>query len=351
MFSIALEHSFKPEVCTVAAVIAVRLGKSDRISHLGWSILSEGYDRVVTRTSQDRWGSQVAFGGRRSVTVSKQPRDLFGADLASRRERRITAAIVVTAVSAVGALPAAAAVFAAPAEESRAAPEPSTTMEAVMPSAEPVAPAAMVPPLPTSGPAAASAPEVPAAPGGRIDPVWVSDMSARTGIGAVALQAYGLASIRLRDERPSCHLGWTTLAGVGAIESGHGTSHGASLQANGTTTIAILGPALDGSSGMARIPSDEQSMKWHGDERWDHAVGPMQFIPSTWRKWGSDGDGDGEPNPNNAFDAAYAAARYLCASGADLATHDGWTRAIYSYNHSDAYVRKVLARANAYVAA
>jgi membrane-bound lytic murein transglycosylase B len=53
-------------------------------------------------------------------------------------------------------------------------------------------------------------------------------------------------------------------------------------------------------------------------------------------------------DPSNIFDAAYAAGRYLCASGADLRTGQGWTQAIFSYNHSDDYVRSVLAYANAY---
>lgn len=262
--------------------------------------------------------------------------------------------VMLLAAVAVGTLLAATAVFAAPSEEGKAAPVPATTMEPVMPSAEPVAPAATLAPAPVADPppSGTSTPTptpAPSVPGDQIDPAWVSDVSQRTGIGEVALKAYGQASLRLQREQPSCHVGWTTLAGIGAIESGHGTSHGASLQADGTTTLAILGPALDGSSGMARIPSDEQSIKWHGDAQWDHAVGPMQFIPSTWRRWGSDGNADGQADPNNVFDAAYAAARYLCASGADLATDEGWTRAVFSYNHSDAYVRKVMARANAYI--
>ncbi len=186
------------------------------------------------------------------------------------------------------------------------------------------------------------------ASGPRAATTWVRSTSAKTGIGIIAVQAYGDASLRLGREQPGCHLGWTTLAGIGGIESGHGTHSGASVQASGVTTHPILGPALNGTSGMAAIRSDEQSAKWHGDPRWDHAVGPMQFIPSTWRKWGSDGDGDGIADPNNIYDAAYAAGRYLCASGDDLRTSRGWSAAIFSYNHSNDYVRNVLARAARY---
>ena len=187
-----------------------------------------------------------------------------------------------------------------------------------------------------------------------VDPVstdWVALMSARTGISAVAVDAYGRASLRLQREQTGCRLGWTTLAGIGGIESEHGTNSGSHLLADGTTSRPIIGPALDGTDGNAAIRSDEQSVKWHGDARWDHAVGPLQFIPSTWEKWGSDGDGDGVADPHDKVDAAYAAARYLCASGADLSTGAGWSRAIFSYNHSDDYVRSVLARANSYAPA
>lgn len=252
-------------------------------------------------------------------------------DLAARRERRITAAIAVTALCGVAGLVVSAALLAkSPPGPPRAAPTPTTTMAPVKPASEPVAPA-------------------PASSGERIDASWLSRVSRQTGIGTVALEAYALASVRLDREQPSCHVGWTTLAGIGAIESGHGTNGGSRLRADGTSTRPIVGPALDGSPGVARIPSDEKSEKWHGDTRWDHAVGPMQFIPSTWRKWGSDGNDDGTADPNNVVDAAYSAGRYLCASGRDLRTGEGWTQAIFSYNHSEDYVRNVVARANSYV--
>lgn len=72
----------------------------------------------------------------------------------------------------------------------------------------------------------------------------------------------------------------------------------------------------------------------------------MQFIGSTWATWASDGDGDGVTDPTDIHDAAYAAARYLCASGSLGGT--GWSRAILSYNHSEAYVQQVWAAADAY---
>ncbi len=208
-----------------------------------------------------------------------------------------------------------------------AAPQPTTTMAAVKPVAETIAP----PPAK-----------------GHVSATWTAAESARTGISAIAVEAYGRASLHLAQEQPRCHVGWTTLAGIGGIESGHGTNGGAYLLADGSTSHAILGPALDGSAGMATIHADAESAQWHGDAQWDHAVGPMQFIPSTWRRWGADGDDNGVADPNDIFDATLAAGRYLCASGADLSTGAGWTRAIFSYNHSEDYVRSVLARANRY---
>jgi membrane-bound lytic murein transglycosylase B len=189
---------------------------------------------------------------------------------------------------------------------------------------------------------------LPQATGSRAAPQWVQKVSARTGIGEVALSAYASAALRLADEQPACRLGWTTLAGIGGVESIHGTDGGAHLLADGRTSQAIIGPALDGTDGMAAIRASAETSRWHGDSEWDHAVGPMQFIPSTWERWQSDGNDDGLSDPSNIADAAYAAGRYLCAAGSDLTTARGWTQAVFSYNQSDTYVRTVLAYANAY---
>jgi membrane-bound lytic murein transglycosylase B len=166
------------------------------------------------------------------------------------------------------------------------------------------------------------------------DQAWVTSTAARTRIAPRALQAYAAATLRSASEHPGCHLGWTTLAGIGHVESGHG---GADLDDDGRAVVH--GPALDGTSGNAAISEGGA---------WDRARGPMQFIASTWRQWGSDGDGDGVADVDDVDDAAWSAARYLCASGADLRSPTGWTRAVHSYNHSVAYVRAVLAAADAY---
>jgi murein DD-endopeptidase MepM/ murein hydrolase activator NlpD len=75
------------------------------------------------------------------------------------------------------------------------------------------------------------------------------------------------------------------------------------------------------------------------------AVGWMQFMPSTWLRWGVDADGDGVADPWNADDAVYAAARYLAAAGGMSDVR----RAVFAYNHAQWYVDEVLALAQTYV--
>jgi len=185
----------------------------------------------------------------------------------------------------------------------------------------------------------------------RASEAWVAATSAATAIGPVALRAYADATLTIAAEQPGCRVGWTTLAAIGATESGHGTHGGAVLDEDGRPSIPIIGPALDGRPGFAAIRAEPDGTAWHGDLVWDHAVGPLQFLPSTWRRWGADGDGDHVADPNDLDDAALGAARYLCAAGTDLTTAGAWHAAVLSYNHSDEYVATILASANGYAAA
>jgi membrane-bound lytic murein transglycosylase B len=186
-------------------------------------------------------------------------------------------------------------------------------------------------------------PGAPSAPT-RVDPRWVATTAAAAGIPAPAVRAYATAQLA---EPSGCAVGWTTLAGIGWVESHHGTIGDRTLGDDGHSSSPILGPALDGRR-FAAIPATPETSAWHGDPRWDHAVGPLQFIPSTWETWGTDGDRDGVEDPNDLDDAAAAAAGYLCADGHDLTTGAGWTDAVFSYNHAQSYVDAVYAAASAY---
>ncbi|VXB26092.1 Murein transglycosylase [Arthrobacter sp. 9AX] len=175
---------------------------------------------------------------------------------------------------------------------------------------------------------------------------WLMDAGEQTGIPARALRAYVAAAETANDSMPGCGIGWNTLAAVGFVESAHGTYGGGSLDAAGQAGGHIVGPSLNG-AGFAAIP-DTDGGAVDNDARWDRAVGPMQFIPSTWRLAGRDGNGDGTADPFNIDDAALSAATYLCANGRDLTTSEGWRKAIYSYNQSDAYISQVRAQATDY---
>jgi hypothetical protein len=103
-------------------------------------------------------------------------------------------------------------------------------------------------------------------------------------------------------------MSWTVLAAIGQIESGDGSN---------------MGPSSAG------------------------ALGPMQFLPSTWREWGITAFGEsGAPDIMDPFDAVPAAARLLCAAGAGSAS--GLRGAIFAYNHATWYVNEVLALAQQY---
>ncbi|HZF90275.1 lytic transglycosylase domain-containing protein [Streptomyces sp.] len=163
--------------------------------------------------------------------------------------------------------------------------------------------------------------------------------AAAAAVPASVFAAYRRAEAEVARTDPGCGLRWELLAAIGQVESGQ--ARGGRVTADGTTRAPILGPRLDG-NGFALI-RDTDDGAYDGDRAYDRAAGPMQFIPSTWARWGADGNGDGRADPHNVYDAALAAGRYLCAGGRDLSEAADLERAILGYNHSRAYLRTVLA--------
>jgi len=162
----------------------------------------------------------------------------------------------------------------------------------------------------------------------------------------VVLDAYVKGAQAMAFERPACGLRWSALAGIGRTESGHGTFGGAIVQPDGSSTRPIVGIPLDGSNETAVI-GDSDGGGLDGDGAFDRAVGPMQFIPTSWRAFGRDGNGDGVADPQNMYDAALAAAGLLCRTRG-LETDDGMRRAFLAYNNSSAYASLVLQRTHGY---
>ncbi|WP_369168589.1 lytic transglycosylase domain-containing protein [Streptomyces sp. R28] len=166
----------------------------------------------------------------------------------------------------------------------------------------------------------------------------VTPGASEAGIPATVLDAYKKAATALQESKPGCNLPWQLLAAIGKVESGQ--ARGGRVDANGTTITPILGPQLNG-NGFASI-SDTDDGAYDGDASYDRAVGPMQFIPSTWEWAGRDGNADGKKDPNNVYDAALAAGHYLCRFGWDLSTQADLSSAILSYNNSQDYLNLVL---------
>lgn len=172
--------------------------------------------------------------------------------------------------------------------------------------------------------------------------VWTASALADHDVPQAAMRAYKNAAAQMAREAPTCGLPWTLLAAIGRVESDHGRYGGAILASDGVSHPAILGVPLNGAGPVAAIHDTDGGLLDH-DVVWDRAVGPMQFIPSTWSGSARDGDGDGTSNPNDIDDAALATAAYLCSGGTDLRTDAGMRSAIYRYNQSDYYVALVMA--------
>ena len=180
---------------------------------------------------------------------------------------------------------------------------------------------------------------------------WAQQAGTRAGIPVVAVQAYGYAEFVVSKTSPNCHLNWTTIAAIAKVESGHGSANNSVLNVDGSVTPPIFGLPLDGKGGRQTIADTDQGTL-DSDTQFDRAMGPLQFIPSTWREISAnnavDADNNGVSDPNDIDDASLAAAKYLCAGGRDLSKADAWWDAILSYNAVRPYAQKVFDAANDY---
>lgn len=149
------------------------------------------------------------------------------------------------------------------------------------------------------------------------------------------IRAYRRAAAGAPD---GCHMRPELLAAIGQVESGNLGGRG--IDKAHRATPGVYGPPLTGGQ-FADIP-DTDGGRLDGATRFDRAVGPMQFIPSTWATSGVDGDGDGTAEPQNVYDAAASAAGYLCTGGRDMGEAASRRAAILAYNQSDEYVRTVI---------
>jgi cell wall-associated NlpC family hydrolase len=130
------------------------------------------------------------------------------------------------------------------------------------------------------------------------------------------------------------------LAAIGWVESRH--AHGDADPATGQVTPPIVGPPLNGTGDVEAIPDPSEP------DGWAHALGPMQFLSTTWARWATlapERPPGAAPDVNNAWDAIFTAARYLCSSTDQL---DDVRAAVRRYNHSDIYVDDVMTKAVAY---
>ncbi|MBC2868679.1 C40 family peptidase [Streptomyces mexicanus] len=180
----------------------------------------------------------------------------------------------------------------------------------------------------------------------------IAEGGSAADIPARMLTAYKKAVQQVGKYAPKCQgMRWPILAGIAKVESNHAI--GRNIADNGDIRPKIYGVLLNGSGqgGNTTVFPDTDGGKWDGTANGERAVGPFQFLPSTWESIGKDANGDGVADPHNADDAALGAAIYLCGGGRDLTQRSQLKAAILQYNHSDEYVANVLGWIDQYTAA
>lgn len=178
-------------------------------------------------------------------------------------------------------------------------------------------------------------------------PPPVRPASVTTGaIPVTNYEAYESAATDVKSTHPRCGIDWKVIAGIGRVESHHADQ--GNVTPDGALRSAIFGPRLDGSLGGNEVINDTDGGSLDGDPVYDRAVGPMQFLPSTWKMYAADGNHDGKSDPQNIFDAALTTANYLCDENLDLRDSSSLVTAVLRYNNSMDYVNKVLGFAREY---
>ncbi|MFE6335254.1 C40 family peptidase [Streptomyces sp. NPDC057798] len=166
------------------------------------------------------------------------------------------------------------------------------------------------------------------------------------------LTAYKKAVQKVGTHVPTCRgMRWPILAGIAKVESNHAV--GRNITAGGDIRPKIYGVLLNGSGagGNTTVFPDTDQGRLDGTATGERAVGPFQFLPSTWEGVGKDAGGDNTADPHNADDAALGAAIYLCGDGRDLTKRAQLKAALFQYNHSQEYVTNVLGWVDQYTAA
>ncbi|MFG2950509.1 C40 family peptidase [Streptomyces adustus] len=187
---------------------------------------------------------------------------------------------------------------------------------------------------------------------GQDDGGGIAESGSAADIPPRMLAAYKKADQLAGTYVPKCRgMRWPILAGIAKVESNHAA--GRSIADNGDIRPKIYGVLLNGSGagGNITVVPDTDGGRWDGTANGERAVGPFQFLPSTWESTGKDANGDTVADPHNADDAALGAAVYLCGGGRDLTQRAQLKAAIWQYNHSSAYVANVLGWIDQYTAA
>ncbi|MGW4951499.1 C40 family peptidase [Streptomyces parvulus] len=187
---------------------------------------------------------------------------------------------------------------------------------------------------------------------GAQDDGGIAEGSSAADIPPRMLTAYKKAGDQVGRHVPACRgMRWQVLAGIAKVESNHAV--GRTIGAGGDIRPKIYGVLLNGSGqgGNTTVFPDSDNGRWDGNASGERAVGPFQFLPSTWDGIGKDANSDGAADPHNADDAALGAAAYLCGDGRDLTKRPQLHAAVYQYNRSQEYVANVLGWIDQYTAA